>query len=343
MDWNDFPKKEIYWTITKDCNLCCADCYYSAYPGGETASLEHIKVMIDHFPNDMNVIHISGGEVLKTFGTLMYALNLLVDKYRIGLKINDLSIYIQSNLTLLTGKMAREIADMGAGIIGASSDEFHRDSFRKLHGGDLDELLKEKAELLERQRERSLRKGVRFEYGLFGREKGTIVPVGRAAKIASKVGYDKSIDFCLQQEGSSHFLDRWRVAVDLDGYIYPCCWKATMPVSRKSLINYDFREIMDEARSKIEFQMLNENGYNARLGAYLTGAEESEINSEIEELGKCCSCKSAWQKASIRQWRRKPEDRKGKLPQRTQRKEGRPEIRKASSFVCGIIMQARCL
>jgi len=74
MDWNDFPKKEIYWTITKDCNLCCADCYYSAYPGGETASLEHIKAMIDHFPRDMKVIHISGGEVLKTFDTLMYAL-----------------------------------------------------------------------------------------------------------------------------------------------------------------------------------------------------------------------------------------------------------------------------
>ncbi len=300
MDWIDFPKKEIYWTITKDCNLCCADCYYSAYPGGETASREHIEAMIENFPPDLKVLHISGGEVLKVFDALMYALNLLTDKYRSKLKSKALLIYVQSNLILLTEAMAQEIAELGVGIIGASSDKFHRDSFRKLYGGDLDKLLKEKTEILELQRERSYRKGMTFEYGLFGREKGTIVPVGRAAKNVSMIEYDKNIDFCLQQEGSKHFLDRWRMAVDLDGYVYPCCWKATMPVSRKSLIDFDFHAIMDEARNKTEFQMLNENGYDARLGAYLTGTEESEINREIEEIGKCRSCKMSWQKASIR-------------------------------------------
>jgi len=301
MYWNEFPKKEIYWTITQDCNLCCVDCYYSAHPGGKTATREQIRSMIEHFPDDLRLLNVSGGEVLKVFDTLVYALQLLTDKYGMEMEANATSIYIQSNLTLLTEEMVQEIADLGIGIIGASSDEFHRDSFRKLCGGDLDELLKEKMELLERQREKSSREGKGFEYGIFGREKGTIVPVGRGANNVSIIEYDKSIDSCMQQEGSKHFLDRWRVAVDLDGYMYPCCWKATIPVSSKSLIDFDFYAILDEARGIAKFQMLNENGYDARLGSYLTGASEDEISGQIEELGKCRSCTLAWKRASIKQ------------------------------------------
>ena len=125
--------------------------------------------------------------------------------------------------------------------------------------------------------------------------------MGRAAKNEPMIEYDKSVEFCFQQEGSKHFLDRWRVAVDMDGYVYPCCWKATMPISPKSLIDSDFYSILDEARNKEEFQMLNENGYHARLGSYLTGEPESEIGIQIEELGKCRSCTLAWRQASIRQ------------------------------------------
>lgn len=40
--------------------------------------------------------------------------------------------------------------------------------------------------------------------------------------------------------------------------------------------------------------MLNENGYDARLGSYLTGAEASKIAKEIKELGVCRSCVLAW-------------------------------------------------
>lgn len=300
MDWKDYPKREIYWTITKDCNLCCIDCYYSAHAGGETATRGQLKAMIEHFPDDMEVLHISGGEVLKIFDTLMYTLRLLRDRYRGRMEAGEISIYVQSNLTLLTEAMTQEIADLGVGIMGASCDDFHRDSFKKLYGGNLDDLLKEKEQLLERQREKSLQEGREFEYGIFGREKGTIVPFGRAEENIAAVEYDKTVDFCLQQEGSRHFLDRWRVAVDLDGYVYPCCWKATLPVSPRSLIDFDFQTIMDEARSKAEFQTLNENGYDARLGALLTGAEESLIREQIEEIGRCRSCARAWRRASIR-------------------------------------------
>ena len=153
--------------------------------------------------------------------------------------------------------------------------------------------------LLELQSDRLSRKGKIFEYGIFGREKGTIVPVGRASENISATGYDGTVNFCVQQEGGKHFLDRWRVAVDLDGYVYPCCWKATMPVSQKSLMDFDFYTIMDEARSKEEFRMLNENGYDARLGSYLTKAEESEIDNEVEESGTCRSCMAAWRKALV--------------------------------------------
>ena len=147
MDWRDFPRKEIYWTITRDCNLRCIGCYYSACPGGKTASRKHIKAMIENFPEDMKVLHISGGEVLKVFDVLSYALGLLVEKYRDRLNSQKTSIYVQSNLILLTETMVEKIADMGVGIIGSSDDIFHRDSFRELYGGDLDELLKEKTKL----------------------------------------------------------------------------------------------------------------------------------------------------------------------------------------------------
>jgi len=298
MNWNDFPKKEIYWTITKDCNLCCIDCYYSASPGGRTATKEHIKAMIENFPKHLKMLHLSGGEVLKIFAVLLYALNLLTEKYHARLKNREISIYVQSNLTLLTEQMAQKIADMGVGIIGASGDEFHRDSFRRAYGGSLDELLREKIKLLELQHKRLSHKGIDFEYGLFGRENGTIVSVGRAAKNISTIGYHQSVNFCVQREGGKHFWDRWRVAVDLDGYVYPCCWKATMPISRKSLIDFDFYTILNEAKSRKDWQMLNEGGYDAHLGSYLTGVEVSKIDQEIKELGVCRSCVLAWQKVS---------------------------------------------
>ena len=299
MNWNDFPKKEIYWTITKDCNLRCINCYYSAIPGGKTATKEHIKAMIKNFPKDLKMLHLSGGEVFKVFDMLLYALKLLTATYRSRLKTKEISIYVQSNLTLLTEQMAQNIADMGVGIIGASGDEFHRDSFRSAYGGSLDELLKEKVKLLELEHERLSNKGIDFEYGLFGRENGTIVPVGRAAKNISVIGYDKSVNFCVQREGGKHFLDRWRVAVDLDGYVYPCCWKATMPISGRSLTDVDFYTILDEAKGRKEWQMLNKNGYDASLGSYLTGVETSKVDREIKELGVCRSCVLAWRKTSM--------------------------------------------
>ena len=296
MSWNDYPKREIYWTITKDCNLRCVSCYYSACPGGRTASRQHIKAMIGNFPEDLEVLHISGGEVLKVFNVLLYTLRLLVDKYRAKLRNKEISIYVQSNLTLLTEPMARRIADLGVGIIGASEDRYHSDSFKEFYGRNLDDLLKEKKRLLELQRERLSRKGMDFEYGLFGREEGTLVPLGRAA--ISNIGVDKTANFCVQQEGGKHFLDRWRVAVDLDGLVYPCCWKGTIPMSQKSLIDFDFHTILDDARGKREFQMLNENGYSAHLGSCLTGMKESEIERQIEEIGLCGSCSQAWRTVS---------------------------------------------
>lgn len=298
MNWNDFPKKEIYWTITKDCNLQCIDCYYSAGPGGKTATGEHIEAMIGNFPEDLKTINLSGGEVLKVFDVLLYALDLLKEKYQRRLKTKEMSIYVQSNLTLLTEQMADKIAGMGAGIIGASGDEFHRDSFKRAYGGSLDELLQEKIRLLKFQHKRLSHAGMDFEYGLFGRENGTIVPIGRAMKNISLIGYDRSVNFCLQREGGKHFLDRWRVAVDLDGYVYPCCWKATSSISQKSLIDVDFYTILGEAKEGKEWRMLNESGYDARLGSYLTGVEASKIEKEIQELGICRSCVLAWRKAS---------------------------------------------
>ena len=146
----------------------------------------------------------------------------------------------------------------------------------------------------------SHRKGKRFEYGVFGRKKGTIVPLGRAAKNISVIDYDKNVNFCIQQEGARHFLDRWRVAVDLDGNVYPCCWKATPPVSRRTLLDFDFHAILDEARKSRKWQMLNENGYDAHLGSYLTGDGETESSRKIEEFGVCRACILAWRSASMK-------------------------------------------
>jgi len=246
--------------------------------------------MVDNFPEDLKLLNVSGGEVLKIPDVLLYTLKLLAEKYQSRLETKEISIHVQSNLTLLTEEMAQKIADMGVGIIGASRDDFHRDSFRRAYRENLDELLNEKVRLLELQRERLSRKNMDFEYGLFGRDKGAIVPIGRAEKVISVIEYDKSMNFCVQREGGKYFLDRWRVAVGLDGYVYPCCWKATTPISWETLINADFFAILEKAKGEKVWQMLNENGYDARLGSYLTGIEESKIEKEITELGICRSC-----------------------------------------------------
>ena len=64
-------------------------------------------------------------------------------------------------------------------------------------------------------------------------------------------------------------------------------------------MDIDFYAILREARDKKEFNMLNENGYDARLGSYLTKAEESEIDNKIKESGTCQSCMAAWRKALL--------------------------------------------
>lgn len=53
---------EVYWRITDRCNLVCRHCCYDCGPSGESVTPENAERIVDHLPDKLETLTLTGGE-----------------------------------------------------------------------------------------------------------------------------------------------------------------------------------------------------------------------------------------------------------------------------------------
>ena len=132
MTANNFNHIEsVYWVFTQLCNDKCDHCYNLSGPLGERISEEECLAIIDHLPDSMHRLILSGGEPLAEKKKLYQILDKLKEKY--GSKTQ---IMLQTNGDLLTEEILDTLIEKGVSRFDiASIDRYH-----KAAGGRLIEL-----------------------------------------------------------------------------------------------------------------------------------------------------------------------------------------------------------
>jgi organic radical activating enzyme len=119
----DFNHVEsIYWVFTQLCNDQCAHCYNLSGPKGERISLEECLAIVEHLPNELDRLILSGGEPLAERKMLYAILEALQTKYD-----KRTQIMLQTNGDLMTAAILDELLARGVTRIDlASIDRYHK-------------------------------------------------------------------------------------------------------------------------------------------------------------------------------------------------------------------------
>jgi Fe-coproporphyrin III synthase len=130
LQFSSDKKPVVVWNITRACNLRCVHCYAHAVkkPGENEFSREQVETVIDDLVRfGAPVILFSGGEPL-TRPDLPEIAAYAVDK--------GMRAVISTNGTLITGRKARELKNIGLSYVGVSLDglEEVNDRFRGIKG-----------------------------------------------------------------------------------------------------------------------------------------------------------------------------------------------------------------
>ncbi len=131
---DDFETIEsLYWVFTQLCNDECDHCYNSSGPRGERMTLEECLAVVEHLPERVGRVILSGGEPLAERARLYAILDALAGKYR-----GTAQIMLQTNGDLLNGTILDELLARGVTRFDiASIDRYHK------HAGERKALLEE--------------------------------------------------------------------------------------------------------------------------------------------------------------------------------------------------------
>ncbi len=130
--FKDFNHCEsLYWVFTQLCNDTCGHCYNLSGPQGARISEAECLQIIDHLPDQIDRLILSGGEPLADRKLLYTILDRL--KWRYG---GATQIMLQTNGDLLTGEILDILIEKGVSRFDISSiDRYHKHA-----GGRLMEL-----------------------------------------------------------------------------------------------------------------------------------------------------------------------------------------------------------
>ena len=119
----DFNRIEsIYWVFTQLCNDQCDHCYNLSGPRGSRISEEECLAIIEHLPERVDRLILSGGEPLAERKKLYLILDRLKERYG-----NDTQLMLQTNGDLLTGEILDTLIEKGVTRFDiASIDRYHK-------------------------------------------------------------------------------------------------------------------------------------------------------------------------------------------------------------------------
>ena len=118
-DFNYIPS--VYWVFTQLCNDTCSHCYNLSGPRGERMSLEDCLKIVQHLPDKIDRLILSGGEPLAEKQLLYEILKAIQEKYG-----DSTRVMLQTNGDLLTDKILDKLLSLGVCRFDiASIDRYH--------------------------------------------------------------------------------------------------------------------------------------------------------------------------------------------------------------------------
>ncbi|MCB0635202.1 MAG: radical SAM protein [Lewinella sp.] len=122
--------ESVYWVFTQLCNDECDHCYNLSGPQGERISEEECMQIIDHLPEKMDRIILSGGEPLADRKKFFAILDRLQERYGHD---KQMQIMVQTNGDLLNEKWLDLMIEKGVTRFDiASIDRFHKHAGARL-------------------------------------------------------------------------------------------------------------------------------------------------------------------------------------------------------------------
>lgn len=288
--------KYIGLSLSNKCNYTCRHCVFNCGPDGESLTMEQIKKIIDHFPDDIRLLTISGGEPFVVPELLYGCLEYLKEKKFKHLK----SITIETNGFWARDeesikKTLNKLLEFGFKInltIGMS--KYHQEC-----GQDI-----KRALMIKKIAEQSFGKeNSPFQFYIHCAEAGKvkkilgtyfILSVGRARRKVRRFmcwGHFliKLVGGCASETIGikGHFdPEQYWLLIDYKGEVYGCCWR--MHKGLGNAIETPIIELLQNAQRDPYFKALNEGGI--KKAALLLGFSKEKIKQRTKWGRDCEFC-----------------------------------------------------
>lgn len=281
--------ESVYWVFTQLCNDQCDHCYNDSGPYGTRISEEECLQIIDHLPERIDRLILSGGEPLADRKKLFLIMDKLRERYD-----ERTQFMLQTNGDLLTPDMLDKLIEAGITRFDiASIDRFHKHAGARLmelaelfdsrgvNGDDKDPLIDKDTYL----------HGHPLSWGAWGASEEMWLGGNWARGRAMEKDIwkrDPDHNFCAILSGARNFLGGYEdipqeISIQL-WKINPCCPGTKFPMGDAR--TEDVADVLQRVSKMEVFQKLNE-GDPWRMGEHL-GVTEAEAKAKTKELENIC-------------------------------------------------------
>ena len=283
-DFNYIPS--VYWVFTQLCNDTCSHCYNLSGPRGERMSLEDCLKIVQHLPDQIDRLILSGGEPLAEKQLLYEILKAIQEKYG-----DTTRVMLQTNGDLLTDKILDKLLSLGVCRFDiASIDRYH--THKNNHLSNLRSIFQKRNIPCDNDDNTSyfLQEDI-ISWGYWGATEdlwlGGNWARGRALETNTWT-QNPAHNFCAIHSGARNFLGghddvTQEISIQL-WKINPCCPGTKYPMgdARKDKIS----EILSKVSSHPVFMALND-GEPLKMGEHL-GVSPIDAEKQTEKLKNIC-------------------------------------------------------
>jgi len=283
-DFNYIPS--VYWVFTQLCNDTCSHCYNLSGPRGERMSLEDCLKIVQHLPDQIDRLILSGGEPLAEKHLLYEILKAIQEKYG-----DTTRVMLQTNGDLLTDKILDKLLSLGVCRFDiASIDRYH--THKNNHLSNLRSIFQKRNIPCDNDDNTSyfLQEDI-IRWGYWGATEdlwlGGNWARGRALETNTWT-QNPAHNFCAIHSGARNFLGghddvTQEISIQL-WKINPCCPGTKYPMgdARKEKIS----EILSKVSSHPVFMALND-GEPLKMGEHL-GVSPIDAEKQTEKLKNIC-------------------------------------------------------
>ena len=283
-DFNYIPS--VYWVFTQLCNDTCSHCYNLSGPRGERMSLEDCLKIVQHLPDKIDRLILSGGEPLAEKQLLYEILKAIQEKYG-----DSTRVMLQTNGDLLTDKILDKLLSLGICRFDiASIDRYH--AHKNNHLSNLRSIFQKRNIPCDNDDNTSyfLQEDI-ISWGYWGATEdlwlGGNWARGRALETNTWT-QNPAHNFCAIHSGARNFLGghddvTQEISIQL-WKINPCCPGTKYPLgdARKEKIS----EILSKVSSHPVFMALND-GEPLKMGEHL-GVSPIDAEKQTEKLKNIC-------------------------------------------------------